>query len=261
MARMRILLTNDDGLEAPGIAAMAASLVEFHEVMVIAPSRERSGASHALTMLEPIRVHARGEDRWAVDGTPVDCVYLGLHKLCSWRPDLVVSGINKGANVGDDVLYSGTVGAAREAALNNIPSLAVSLDTQSWPGVGSRFHFESAAAFATETIASMVADPLPAGSFLNLNVPNRPLKDIPGLEICGLGRRHYEPMVEERTDPRNHPYFWIGGEPVGDRMGDGLDGWWLHRGHASLTPLGLDSTSVEHFSQLKGWPCANKSGR
>jgi 5'-nucleotidase len=174
---------------------------------------------------------------------------------------LVVSGINKGANVGDDVLYSGTVGAAREAALNNIPSLAVSLDTQSWPGVGSRFHFESAAAFATETIASMVADPLPAGSFLNLNVPNRPLKDIPGLEICGLGRRHYEPMVEERTDPRNHPYFWIGGEPVGDRMGDGLDGWWLHRGHASLTPLGLDSTSVEHFSQLKGWPCANKSGR
>jgi 5'-nucleotidase len=258
---MRILLTNDDGLEAPGIAAMALALAEIHEVMVVAPSRERSGASHALTMLEPIRVHERGVQRWAVDGTPVDCVYLGLHKLCDQHPDLVVSGINKGANLGDDVLYSGTVGAAREAALNNIPSLAVSLDTQSWPDVGSIFHFEAAAALAMKTIASMIADPLPEGTFLNLNVPNRPLIDIPGVEVCGLGRRHYDPVVEERIDPRNHPYYWIGGEPVGDRMGEGLDGWWLHRGHAALTPLGLNSTSEEHLLQLKGWPSVNQSGR
>ena len=261
MARMRILLTNDDGLDAPGIAAMALALSEFHDVTVIAPSRERSGASHALTMLEPIRVHDRGPKRWAVDGTPVDCVYLGLHQLCGEHPDVVVSGINKGANLGDDVLYSGTVGAAREAALNNIPALAVSLDTQSWADVGPQFHFESAAAFAIKTIASMTSDPLPVGTVLNLNVPNRPLQDIPGLEVCGLGGRHYEPVVEERIDPRNHPYYWIGGEPVGERMREGSDGWWLHRGHAALTPLGLNSTAEEHLSQLNSWPCATESGR
>jgi len=257
---MRILLTNDDGLDAPGIAVMAAALSDLHDVTVIAPSRERSGASHALTMLEPIRVHSRGEDRWAVDGTPVDCVYLGLHKLCDGHPDLVVSGINKGANLGDDVLYSGTVGAAREAALNNIPSIAVSLDTQTWPGVGANFHFEAAASLALKTIASMVDDPLPPGAFINLNVPNRPLAEIPSVEVCGLGRRHYEPLVEERVDPRNHAYFWIGGEPVGERMGEGCDGWWLHRGHAALTPLGLNSTAEELLSQLQRWPCANNSG-
>ena len=255
---MRILLTNDDGLDAPGIAVMANALADLGELSVIAPSRERSGASHALTMLEPIRVHDRGHRRWAVDGTPVDCVYLGLHKLCGEHPDLVVSGINKGANLGDDVLYSGTVGAAREAALNGIPSIAVSLDTQTWPGAGEKPHFESASALAMEVIASMLADPLPPGGFLNLNVPNRPMADIPSVEVCALGRRHYDPLVEERVDPRNHTYYWIGGEPVGGKMGDGLDGRWLHRGHAALTPLGLDSTAKEHLTQLQRWPCAKQ---
>mgnify|MGYP003950829011 CR=1 FL=1 len=257
---MRILLTNDDGIDAPGIAAMLEALEDAHDVVVVAPSKERSGASHALTMLEPIRLVQKGERRWAVGGTPVDCVYLGLHRVFSEPPEVVISGINKGANLGDDVFYSGTVGAAREAALNQIPAIAVSLDTQNWSSSTS-LHFESAANIALKVLDSIKAKPLSPGAFVNLNVPNRPLSEIPTVEVCRLGRRHYEPVVEERIDPRAHAYYWIGGEPLSERMGEQTDGWWLHKGHAAITPLGLNNTSENHLSQLKHWNITNSSGR
>ena len=257
---MRILLTNDDGIDAPGIAAILAELSVNHDVIVVAPSRERSGASHALTMLEPIRVHPKGEGQWAVSGTPVDCVYLGLHRLCEQPPDLLVSGINRGANLGDDVFYSGTVGAAREAALNGLPSLAVSLDTQNWPQSTAGHHFQSAAKIAVAVIDSMQEKPLSEGVFVNLNVPNRPMADIPSIEVSRLGRRHYEPLVEEHFDPRSHPYYWIGGEPVSANMEEGTDGWWLHKGHAAITPLGLNQTSEANLSHLNNWSIRKPNG-
>ncbi len=257
---MRILLTNDDGFDAPGIAAMRDALAPHHEVMMVAPSRERSGASHALTMLEPIRVVSRGERCWAVSGTPVDCVYLGLHRLCEAPPDLVISGINRGANLGDDVFYSGTVGAAREAALNHLPALAVSLDTQNWPTASSGVHFETAANIAMSVVNAMVDRPLEPGVFVNLNVPNRPMADVPSVEVCQLGRRHYSPLVEEHFDPRGHPYYWIGGEPISGRMEEGSDGWWLHKGHAAMSPLDLNSTSVSNLSHVTKWSIRKSNG-
>lgn len=247
---MKILLTNDDGLHAPGIAALEAVAPTFGEVWVVAPHQERSGASHALTMNEPLRVQDHGPRRFASTGTPVDCVYLGIHSLLNGMPDLVLSGINKGANLGDDVLYSGTVGAAREAALNGLPALAVSLATD---GSTGELHFESAAAIACQVITEHIKNGLPEGVLLNLNVPNLPLSEVHGIKVCGLGRRHYDPWVEEREDPRRKPYFWIGGAPSGSGMTEGTDGWWVARGYASLTPLGLDSTQHEQLAAVDAW--------
>jgi len=258
MAHMRILLTNDDGIDAPGLQCMLAALTPHYEVMVSAPSQERSGASHSLTMHEPIRVFERGPDQWAVSGSPVDCVYLALHRLGSMCPDIVISGINKGANLGDDVFYSGTVGAAREAALNNIPAIAVSLDNQNWRS--QELFFESAAELTMRAVEQLRLRPLPSGLLVNLNVPNRRIEDIPSVEVCGLGRRHYEPVVEERTDPRGRPYYWIGGDPVSGSMRERTDGWWLHRGHAAVSVLGLDNTAHEHLSHLTQWNLIHSNG-
>jgi 5'-nucleotidase len=224
----------------------------------VAPLQEQSGMSHALTMNRPLRVIDFGDDRWAVDGTPVDCVYVAIHKLLPEVPSLVVSGINLGANLGDDVFYSGTVGAAREAALSGIPSLAVSLDMTD---ASERPYFETASAFAMAVITAMESADLPSGVFLNLNVPNRPLENVHGLAVCPLGKRHYEPIVEERRDPRGKPYYWIGGDPVGELMGEGTDGSWIAKGYATLTPLGLDNTAQEHLPTIQKWaiPMAERS--
>jgi len=252
---MRVLLTNDDGVHSPGLQVLREALLTGHDCLVSAPLRERSGASHTLTMLEPIRTRTTGSAQWAVDGSPVDCVYLALHEFLESPPDFVISGINKGANLGDDVYYSGTVGAAREACLCGLPAMAVSLDTEPWI-VGSeagRSHWETAVALALRVMAAAVADPLPEGVFLNLNVPNRPLEDLPDVQICRLGRRHYEPVVERRVDPRGKDYYWIGGEPVGETMGEGTDGWYGARGYPTLTPMGLDTSAHAVFDHCTRW--------
>jgi len=255
---MTILLTNDDGLHAPGLAEMARALPESPMRTCVAPLQEQSGMSHALTMNRPLRVLESGPGRWAVDGTPVDCVYVAIHKLLPEMPTLVISGINLGANLGDDVFYSGTVGAAREAALSGLPALAVSLDMTD---ISERPHFETASAIALNVVEAMGNAALPPGVFLNLNVPNRPLDKVNGLVVCPLGRRHYDPVVEERTDPRGKPYYWIGGEPVGEFMAEGTDGSWIAKGYATLTPMGLDNTAHEHLSTLQLWaiPMAKRS--
>lgn len=255
---MKILLTNDDGLHAPGINAFEAATEHLGDLWVVAPHEERSGASHALTMNAPLRIHAHADQRFSCTGTPVDCVYLAIHSLLGGMPALVLSGINKGANLGDDVLYSGTVGAAREAALNDLPALAVSLATE---GGGGAVHFESAASIACQVIAEYVRNPLPPGVFLNLNVPNLPLDQIRGIKICGLGRRHYDPLVEERHDPRQKPYYWIGGAPTGSGMNEETDGWWVARGYASLTPLGLDATQRDQLDSIGFWTLKKGQGK
>lgn len=248
--RMTILLTNDDGLHAPGLAEMARALPSGLPRQCVAPLQEQSGMGHALTMNRPLRVLKSGDGRWAVDGTPVDCVYVAIHKLLPEMPSMVISGINLGANLGDDVFYSGTVGAAREAALTGLAALAVSLDMTE---ASERPYFETASAFALAVITAMEAAPLPSGVFLNLNVPNRPLEKVNGLAVCPLGKRHYDPIVEERRDPRGKSYYWIGGEPVGEFMGEGTDGAWMAKGYATLTPLSLDTTAQEHLPTIQQW--------
>ncbi len=248
---MKVLLTNDDGLHAPGIEAFRAAVADLCDLWMVAPHEERSGASHGLTMNGPLRIDPLGERRFATSGTPVDCVYLAIHSLLGGMPQVVLSGINKGANLGDDVIYSGTVAAAREAALNGIQALAVSLATEGQSG--EELHFDTAARVAVLVLQRIMNDPLPPGVFLNLNVPNVPLKELRGVHVCPLGRRHYDPWVEARTDPRGKTYYWVGGAPLGTGMGEGTDGWWVSRGFASLTPLGLDTTREDQLEKLKSW--------
>jgi len=226
-------------------------MADLCPLVVVAPWQERSGASHALTMNQPIRMWPAGEGRYAVMGTPVDCVYVAVHQLLEERPALVVSGINRGANLGDDVFYSGTVGAAREGALMGIPSLAVSLHMDGVRGPGSP-NLQAAAHFARRVVEWMGAAQMPEEIFLNLNVPDRPLDDIVGLKICPLGRRHYRPLIDAREDPRGRPYYWVGGDPVEGEMAEDSDGWWIARGWATLTPLTLDHTAHATLATLAG---------
>jgi 5'-nucleotidase len=246
-----ILITNDDGLHARGIQALTEGIELLGAVVVVAPWQERSGASHALTMHHALRAWQASDGRYAVEGTPVDCVYLGVHEVLPERPEMVVSGINRGANLGDDVFYSGTVGAAREGALMGIPSLAVSLHLDGRRGPDSP-HFDSAVHFATRVVRWMQSGALSPETFLNLNVPDRPLSKIHGLKICPLGRRHYEPRIEARKDPRGRPYYWVGGEPVEDTMAKGSDGTWIAQGWATLTPITLDQTAHSELQKLEG---------
>ena len=248
---MTILITNDDGLHAAGIRALEAGVAQMGDAVVGAPSEERSGASHALTMHSVLRLRQESTDRYAVDGTPVDCVYVGGHQVLKRKPDIVLSGINRGANLGDDVFYSGTVGAAREAALMGIPSLAASLHLDGERAAESP-HFESAVFFVRQVTQRMLSMGIPTGTFLNLNVPDQPLSSIQGLKLCPLGRRHYRPLIDARTDPRGRPYYWIGGEPGEDAMAEGTDGWWISRGWATLSPVSLNQTAQDALDVLQG---------
>lgn len=247
---MRILVSNDDGVDAPGIVAVAARLAREHEVWVVAPTSERSAQSHSLTMHKPLRITQRGERVYAVSGTPADCIYLGLHHLLTERPDVVVSGINRGANLGTDVHYSGTVAAAREACLHGRPAVAVSLHRD--PD-DPEDHWDAAAEITARVVLAMAADPLPPRVFLNVNVPNAPLDTIRGLKACRLGDRFYHPQVDERTDPRGRPYVWIGGPHA--HFGDDpeADGRSAVAGWATVTPLSAAITSETMLARLRSW--------
>lgn len=249
---MLILVTNDDGIEAPGLAALALALAPLGRVVVLAPSQERSAQSHALTMHEPLRVQGFGPDRYSCTGQPADCVYLGVHHICPERPRLVVSGVNRGSNLGDDVHYSGTVGAAEEAALMGIPSLAVSLHTEA--ARAPEHHYDTAAQLARRVAVQLLANPLPPRVFLNLNVPDRPLAEVPGIRVARLGRREYRPLVAQSQDPRGRDYYWVGGAPMGFDTADGTDGALFALGFATLTPLHPDHTHRDSLAALGAWP-------
>ncbi len=245
---MKILVTNDDGIHAEGIIILAEELRKLGTVAVVAPDRERSAVGHALTLHHPLRAMEIGPFMFAVDGTPTDCVNLGIHNLLGFRPDIVVSGINRGANLGDDVTYSGTVSAALEATLMGIPSFAISLATD-----GTKSNYRPAGAFA-EKLARMIFEKgLPADTFLNVNVPDVAESELLPTVITRQGRRRYEGLIIDKIDPRGRKYYWIGNGEQNFLDIEGTDYHALSRGHVSITPLHLDLTNYASLETLKMW--------
>lgn len=243
---MRILVANDDGIESPGIQALAAALQPLGEIFVVAPDREQSAASHAISLHRPLRLHRVRERQWAVDGTPTDCVYLAMnHILRDSPPEMVVSGINRGSNLADDVTYSGTVAAAMEGALFGVPALAFSLASKS-----RTWDFAPAAAFARKLVETVAARPLPRGALLNVNIPDGTPS---GFALTKLGKRSYGQVVAERRDPRGRAYYWIGGDEQGHEDIPGSDCNAVYdEGKVSITPLHLDLTHTRLLEELRG---------
>ncbi len=244
---MKILLSNDDGCHAPGIVALARALAELAEVTVVAPDRDRSGASNSLTLDNPLRAYRQENGFYRVEGTPTDCVHLAITGLLEEEHDMVVSGINAGANLGDDVLYSGTVAAATEGRFMGLPAMAVSL-------VGQEFnHYDTACRVAVRLVRQLRSDPLPADTILNVNVPDIPWEELAGFEVTRLGHRHKaEPMVRG-VDPRGREIYWVG--PPGEEQdsGPGTDFHAIRNRRVSITPLQVDLTCYEALDKLSRW--------
>lgn len=246
---MNILLSNDDGYLAPGIRMLFDTLRQWsgaRRVVMMAPDRNRSAASNALTLMDPLRIQQIEPDVYSVNGTPTDCVHLGINGAIDYTADMVVSGINAGANMGDDVLYSGTVAAAMEGRFLGKPALAVSL-------VGDQ-HFETAAHWTLWVLERLAQQPLrSAQTIINVNVPDRPLEAIRGVRITRLGRRHQsEPVVCDR-DPRGLPIYWIGPAGRAADEGEGTDFHAVAEGFVSITPLHIDLTDYELVQQMRTW--------
>ena len=248
---MHILLTNDDGYDSEGLLAARAALSQVGEVSVVAPERNWSAAGHNRTMDKPLRVTtvrvADGSELFISDGTPSDCVSLAVLGVLERKPDLVVAGINKGPNLGDDITYSGTVAAAMEGALAGIPSLAVSLaDYYEWD-------FSYAAAFTAKLAETVLRRGLPPGVLLNVNVPALPREKITGVEITRLGKRVYQDVLIRREDPFGRPYYWLGGEAPHGVEDKGTDFTAVGEGRVSITPVHLDLTNYRLIAALKEW--------
>uniref|UniRef100_A0A7C1JM25 5'-nucleotidase SurE n=1 Tax=Ammonifex degensii TaxID=42838 RepID=A0A7C1JM25_9THEO len=247
---MRILLTNDDGIFAEGITVLRKALERFGEIYVIAPDRERSAAGHSITVHRPLRVREAGFRSqwvrgWVVDGTPADCVKLGLEALLPEKPDLLISGINLGPNVGTDVLYSGTVSAAIEGIINGVPSVAVSLATHDEPD------FTTAVVFVQELLPELARQVLPTGTLLNINIPPGTPR---GARVTKLGNIRYVNVIDRRTDPRGRSYFWMAGEPLDLNDNDpDTDVRAVKEGFISITPVQIDLTDYLFMEKLKRW--------
>jgi len=244
---MLILLSNDDGVGSPGLKVLADRLKELGRVVVVAPDRERSAAGHSLTLSRPLRAKRVEENWYSVDGTPTDCIALAVHGILKRRPDLMVAGINQGANLGDDVTYSGTVSAAFEATLLGIPAFAVSLATVE----GCRF--QTAADFSF-TIAQLILEKgLPPDTLLNVNIPDLPFSEIKGVTITRQGKRLYTDIVVEKMDPRGKTYYWIAGAGPHWQAVEESDHEAVMNGWVSITPLHLDLTNYTALEVLKKW--------
>lgn len=247
---MRILVSNDDGVDAPGIRILAAGLREAgHEVLVVAPDRDRSGASNSLTLDMPIRVVRQDAQTWRVHGTPTDCVHVAITGMLEQEPDIVVSGINNTANLGDDVIYSGTVAAAMEGRFLGLPAVAMSLVTADHKGK----HYETAARAAVEIVARLRADPLPADTILNVNVPDLPWAEIAGFEVTRLGNRHRAEPCTPQEDPRGRQWWWIGAAGPEQDAGPGTDFDAVRRGCISITPIHVDLTRYQALEHVASW--------
>lgn len=246
-----ILLSNDDGIYAPGLQALADSIRELGEIVVVAPKSERSAVGHGITLTRPLRVtrvHREGTlFGYGISGTPADCIKMAVKALLPRRPDLAISGINPGPNAGINVIYSGTVSAAVEAAIMGIPAVAVSLDAFSDPD------FTVAALVARRVAERMLAEGLPEGILLNLNVPALPADRILGLRVTRQGTVGYREVIEKRVDPRGREYYWLGGDIQFSRDNDGSDSAALEKGYISLTPLRFDLTDERGLDLLRGW--------
>lgn len=244
-----ILVSNDDGVHATGIRTLARRLGDLGDVVICAPDRERSASGHAFTLDRPLRCEEIEPRVFAIDGTPADCVYIGILKLCERRPSLVVSGINHGFNLGSDVFYSGTVAGAVEAALRDVPAMAVSLEFQRGMK-DDPSKFEPAASFVHALARAALSEGLPAGTLLNVNVPAR---TNGAFRWTRLGRRVYRDQVDERKDLRGRVYYWIGGPAQGYGDIERSDLHAVRDGHVAVTPLGLDLTDHALLGKLPGW--------
>ena len=244
---MRILLSNDDGYFAPGLAALAEGLKALGTITVVAPERDRSGASNSLTLDRPLMVRRAHNGFRYVNGTPTDCVHMAVTGILDFEPDVVVSGINSGSNMGDDTLYSGTVAAATEGYLLGIPSIAVSL-------VGTEFeHYETAARVARKLVEQLGKSPFGAPVLLNVNVPDVPFESLKGFEVTRLGRRHKAQPVVTGQNPRGETVYWVGPAGAAREAGPGTDFHALERGAVSVTPLQVDLTHANQIPIVAEW--------
>jgi len=247
---MHVLVSNDDGVDAPGIRSLSEALRQAgHRVTVVAPDRDRSGASNSLTLDQPIRALRRDEHTWSVAGTPTDCVHLALSGMLDGDPDLVFSGINNSSNLGDDVIYSGTVAAAMEGRCLGLPAVAFSLARDEHKAT----HFDSAARAAVELLTRLCSHPLPRDTILNVNVPDLPWNEIRGWRVCRLGNRHRaEPCIKQH-DPRGRPIWWIGAAGSAQDNGPGTDFHAVTEGYIALTPIHVDLTRYQALDSVSSW--------
>ncbi|MCB4358138.1 5'/3'-nucleotidase SurE [Quatrionicoccus australiensis] len=244
---MRILLSNDDGYFAPGLAALAEALAGLGEIVVVAPEQNRSGASNSLTLDRPLFLKQAASGFYFVNGTPTDCVHLAVTGMLDQLPDIIVSGINLGANMGDDTIYSGTVAAATEGYLLGIPSIAISLT--SFEGN----HFATAGQVARDLVERFIRNPVKEPVLLNVNVPDIPHADIKGMEVTRLGRRHKAEPVVKMLSPRNETVYWVGAAGAAADAGPGTDFGAVDRGFVSITPLQIDLTNTAQLPSIRHW--------
>lgn len=244
---MKILISNDDGVYSAGIRQLKKHLEQIAEVTVVAPDRNRSGASNSLTLDNPLRIKTIEPDIISVEGTPTDCVHVALTGILSEDPDMVVSGINHGANLGDDVWYSGTVAAAIEGRFLGLPAIALSMASD------HPQHLDTAGLVAIKLIQQLNLDPLPAATILNVNIPDIPINQLQGFAVTRLGTRHRAEKIVPATDPRGFPIYWIG--PAGSQAdaGEGTDFHAINQHLVSITPLQIDLTQYQAFEQLSQW--------
>ncbi|MBA4163487.1 MAG: 5'/3'-nucleotidase SurE [Erythrobacter sp.] len=245
---MRILLTNDDGIHAPGLKVLEEIARQFSDdIWICAPAEEQSGAGHSLTLSQPVRLRRYDERRYAVSGTPTDAVMLGMRKVMDSPPDLILSGVNRGANLGDDITYSGTVSAAIEGALAGIKSIALS-QVYAREGMGDDVPFAAALAWGAKAIKPLLNAPLPARTLININFPARPAAEVKGIRVVRQGFHDYSRgSVVEGRDPRGYRYYWFGLDPIEHTLDNGTDLEAIEEGFVSVTPLHLDLT---HYSSL-----------
>ncbi|PEN12801.1 5'/3'-nucleotidase SurE [Longibacter salinarum] len=249
-----ILICNDDGIDAPGIQALATALDGHGDLCVVAPEREQSAVGHAITVRDPVRAHRYEFEvpsgpipAWAVSGTPADCIKLATHQLLDRRPDVVVSGINRGPNTAVNILYSGTVSAATEAAILGFDAVAVSLCSF------TRDEYEAAGRFAEQIVDRVLAGGLPPGVLLNVNVPAYEKSEIKGIRVTRQARSRWEESFEARVDPFDRPYYWIAGKFVNLDDGDETDLEAIENGYVSVTPIQFDLTAYEHLKSIRDW--------
>ena len=244
---MHILISNDDGYQAPGIRALAEALSAIARVTVVAPDRDRSGASNSLTLDSPIRARRMDDGVTCVNGTPTDCVHLAITGLLDTEPDMVIAGINAGANLGDDVLYSGTVAAAMEGRFLGLPAIAVSLASE------KPRHYDTAAGVALDLVKRLQSDTLPADTILNVNVPDVPADRLGSMQATRLGHRHKSEPVIPMEDPRGRPVYWVGPAGLEQDAGPGTDFHAVRTGHVSVTPLDVDLTRYTALELVGNW--------
>lgn len=250
--RPEILITNDDGIHAEGLKALRKELSKIGNVAVVVPDREKSAVSHSITLHHPIRVTRVDSSTMVIDGTPTDCVNLAMYGLVKKSPDVIVSGINRGANLGDDVTYSGTVAASVEASIFGVSSFAISVTSS------RNVKYETAARFAAMLVETLIKNPLPKRTFLNVNVPNVDSSSIRGVMVTRQGKSVYNDRFIKRKDPRGNPYFWIGGDKPGYEKITGSDYDAIEKNMISVTPLKLDLTNSEYLTKIRKWDLNSK---